>query len=254
LVSPKGHAVDKSRTNPRRSFAAGGGLGVLRPHPHAGDQRFTCRDQRLAAARGGHHGWQWSLGANPRLTLYCFSNENWKRPAEELSFLMSLLKQYLIRERATLVERQVRLKIIGRREGLPADVLQEMDQSVALSQHHTGLTLCLAINYGARQELVDAVRRIGEEVRVGSLPVEEIGEQTIQQRLYTSELPDPDLVIRTSGEMRVSNFLLWQISYSELWVTTKAWPEFSEDDFAEALADFSQRQRRFGAISPPGPP
>jgi undecaprenyl diphosphate synthase len=190
----------------------------------------------------------------PYLTLYCFSNENWKRPAEELSFLMSLLKQYLIRERATLVERQVRLKIIGRREGLPADVLQEMDQSVALSQHHTGLTLCLAINYGARQELVDAVRRIGEEVRVGSLPVEEIGEQTIQQRLYTSELPDPDLVIRTSGEMRVSNFLLWQISYSELWVTTKAWPEFSEDDFAEALADFSQRQRRFGAISPPGPP
>jgi undecaprenyl diphosphate synthase len=190
----------------------------------------------------------------PYLTLYCFSHENWKRPAEELSFLMSLLKQYLIRERATLAERQVRLKIIGRREGLPADVLEEMDHSVALSQHHTGLTLCLAINYGARQELADAARRIAEEVRAGHLAVEEIGEQTIQERLYTSELPDPDLVIRTSGEMRVSNFLLWQISYSELWVTSKAWPEFSEDDFAEALADFSQRQRRFGAINPPGQP
>ncbi len=187
----------------------------------------------------------------PNLTLYCFSNENWKRPAEELGFLMGLLKQYLIRERKTLMEKNVRLKIIGRRDGLPADILEQMDQSVEATRHNSAMTLCLAINYGARQEIVDAVKRIVNDSHAGKLTADTIDETTIANRLYTSDMPDPDLVIRTSGEMRISNFLLWQISYSELWVTSKAWPDFNGDDFREALEDYSKRQRRFGDIQPP---
>jgi undecaprenyl diphosphate synthase len=184
------------------------------------------------------------------LTLYCFSNENWKRPPDELKFLMGLLKQYLIHERKALIEHKTRLKIIGRREGLPHEILEEIDKSVEVSRDHTALTLCLAINYGARQEIVDAVRQISCEIRDGKLAPEAVDESTIANRLYTAEMPDPDLVIRTSGEMRISNFLLWQISYSELWITSKAWPEFTQDDFKEALIDFSKRQRRFGDIQP----
>lgn len=187
----------------------------------------------------------------PNLTLYCFSNENWKRPAEELGFLMGLLKQYLIRERKTLMEKKVRLKIIGRRDGLPPDILEQMDQSVEATRHNSAMTLCLAINYGARQEIVDAVKQIVNDSQAGNITVDTIDEMTIANRLYTSDMPDPDLVIRTSGEMRISNFLLWQISYSELWVTSKAWPDFNADDFREALQDYSKRQRRFGDIQPP---
>ncbi len=183
------------------------------------------------------------------LTLYCFSNENWKRPKSELDFLMRLLKEYLIQERPTLIKNNIRLKIIGRRDGLPADILEEMDRSIAASAGNTALTLCLAINYGARQEIVDAVRSIANEVKEGRLEVEDIDEIAIADRLYTSDIPDPDLLIRTSGEMRISNFLLWQISYSELWVTSKAWPEFTDNDFEEALAEYANRQRRFGGLA-----
>lgn len=182
------------------------------------------------------------------LTLYCFSNENWKRPAQELDFLMSLLKQYLIQERPMMMRNNVRLKVIGRREGLPADVIQEMDVSLAATAANKGLTLCLAINYGARQELVDAVQAIATSVKSGSLRPESIDESTIQNHLYTQGMPDPDLLIRTSGEMRISNFLLWQISYSELWITPKSWPEFSREDFRDALQHFAKRQRRFGGL------
>jgi undecaprenyl diphosphate synthase len=184
------------------------------------------------------------------LTLYCFSNENWKRPQSELDFLMRLLKQYLIQERPTLMKNNIRLRIIGRRDGLPAEVLEEMDRSVEASAKNTSLTLCLAINYGARQELVDTMRSIANDVATGNLSVEAIDENTIADRLYTADIPDPDLLIRTSGEMRISNFLLWQISYSELWVTSKAWPEFSDADLEEALAEYSNRQRRFGGLNP----
>lgn len=184
------------------------------------------------------------------LTLYCFSNENWKRPQSELDFLMRLLKQYLIQERATLMKNNIRLLVFGRREGLPADVLAEIDRSVEASAKNTSLTLCLAINYGARQELVDAMRSIANEVKLGTLNAEEIDEKVIADRLYTSNIPDPDLLIRTSGEMRISNFLLWQISYSELWVTSKAWPEFNDEDLEEALAVYANRQRRFGGLAP----
>jgi undecaprenyl diphosphate synthase len=182
------------------------------------------------------------------LTLYCFSNENWKRPAQELDFLMSLLKQYLIQERPMMMRNNVRLKVIGRREGLPADIIHEMDSSLAATAANKGLTLCLAINYGARQELVDAVQAIASSVKSGSLRPESIDESTIQNHLYTQGMPDPDLLIRTSGEMRISNFLLWQISYSELWITPKSWPEFSREDFRDALQHFAKRQRRFGGL------
>jgi undecaprenyl diphosphate synthase len=184
----------------------------------------------------------------PNLTLYCFSSENWKRPQEELDFLMGLLKDYLVHERKTLVEKNIRLKIIGRRDGLPADVLVEMDKSIEVSKNHSAMTLCLAINYGARQEMVDAVRKIADEVREQKITSEAIDEDYFASRLYTAGIPDPDLLIRTSGELRISNFLLWQISYSELWVTSKAWPDFDEKDFEAALADYTRRQRRFGDI------
>ena len=182
------------------------------------------------------------------LTLYCFSNENWKRPKEELSFLMSLLKTYLIQERPTLIKNDIRLTIIGRREGIPVEVQSEMDRSVELSKNGKSLTLCLAINYGARQEIVDAVRSIVNKVQSGVLDADAIDESMIANHLYTSGMPDPDLLIRTSGEMRISNYLLWQISYSELWITDKAWPEFDKDDLVQAIADYNKRDRRFGGL------
>ena len=182
------------------------------------------------------------------LTLYCFSNENWKRPKEELSFLMSLLKTYLIQERPTLIKNDIRLTIIGRREGIPVEVQSEMDRSVELSKNGKSLTLCLAINYGARQEIVDAVRGIVSKVQSGSLDAEAIDESLIASHLYTSGMPDPDLLIRTSGEMRLSNYLLWQISYSELWITDNPWPEFDKVDLVQAIADYNKRDRRFGGL------
>jgi undecaprenyl diphosphate synthase len=182
------------------------------------------------------------------LTLYCFSNENWKRPQEELSFLMSLLKTYLIQERPTLLKNDIRLTIIGRREGIPNEVLLEMDRSVEESKNGKSLTLCLAINYGSRQEIVDAVRSISRKVQEGALEQSAIDESLIAKHLYTREMPDPDLLIRTSGEMRISNYLLWQISYSEIWITDKPWPEFDKQDLVQAIADFNKRDRRFGGL------
>ncbi len=187
------------------------------------------------------------------LTLYCFSNENWKRPQEELSFLMSLLKTYLIQERPTLLKNDIRLSIIGRREGIPEEVLFEMDQSVELSKNGKSLTLCLAINYGSRQEIVDAIKSIASDAQHGSLSPDAIDESLVADRLYTTGMPDPDLLIRTSGEMRISNFLLWQISYSEIWITDKAWPEFDKQDLMQAITDYNKRHRRFGGLSEPSP-
>ena len=186
----------------------------------------------------------------PFLTLYCFSNENWKRPKEELDFLMGLLKSYLTQQSASLVKNSIRLLVIGRRTGLPSDVLQVMDQAIEISKNGTKQTLCLAINYGSRQEIVDAVRTLASEVAAGRLSPDAIDEGSIERSLSTAGIPDPDLVIRTSGEMRLSNFLLWQISYSELWVTQKAWPEFGKPDLKEAVEEFGRRQRRFGGIEP----
>jgi undecaprenyl diphosphate synthase len=182
------------------------------------------------------------------LTLYCFSNENWKRPQEELSFLMGLLKTYLIQERPTLLKNDIRLTIIGRREGIPDEVLSEMDRSVELSKNGKSLTLCLAINYGSRQEIVDAIRALATDVQSGDLHPDSIDEAAVANRLYTAGVPDPDLLIRTSGEMRISNYLLWQISYSEIWITEKSWPEFEKEDLVRAIVDYNKRDRRFGGI------
>jgi undecaprenyl diphosphate synthase len=183
-----------------------------------------------------------------QLTLYCLSSENWKRPQRELDFLMHLLEQYMIEERSTIMKQNIVVRVIGRRDGIPAATLAEMDKTVELSAANSGTRLCLAINYGARGEIVDAVRRIAGEVQRGALSPELIDEETIASRLYSADMPDPDLLIRTAGEMRISNFLLWQISYAELWVTERCWPEFEIADFHQAIRDFASRDRRFGGI------
>ena len=183
-----------------------------------------------------------------QLTLYCLSSENWKRPQLELDFLMHLLEQYMIEERATIMRQNVSVSVIGRRDGIPAATLAEMDKTIELSAANSGTRLCLAINYGARGEIVDAVREIAELVRSGRLDPAAIDETTIAAHLYSAGMPDPDLVIRTAGEMRISNFLLWQISYAELWVTERFWPEFEIADLHQAIRDFAARDRRFGGI------
>jgi undecaprenyl diphosphate synthase len=183
-----------------------------------------------------------------QLTLYCLSVENWKRPQLELDFLMTLLRKYLIVERAEIMEQNIRFTTIGRREGLPDQVLREIDENVRVSRDNTGMVLCLAINYGGRTELVDAVRSLARQVRQGQLDPDNIDEDTISDALNTAGMPDPDLLIRTAGEMRVSNFLLWQISYAELWVTDQCWPEFDRAALHQALHDYAGRTRRFGGL------
>jgi undecaprenyl diphosphate synthase len=183
-----------------------------------------------------------------QLTLYCLSIENWKRPQEELDFLMMLLGQYLVEERAEIMEQNIRFTTIGRRTGIPARVLEEMNENIRVSRTNSGMVLCLAINYGGRAELVDGVRAIAEQVQQRKLEPDDIDETTISDALYTAGMQDPDLLIRTAGEMRISNFLLWQISYSELWVTEKCWPEFDRTCLHAALRDYSNRERRFGGL------
>ena len=183
-----------------------------------------------------------------QLTLYCFSAENWKRPPAEVAFLMALLKEFLVGERQLIRDENIRLAIIGRRDGIPEDVQAEMDRSIAESAAHTGLTLCLAINYGSRTELVDACRAVAERVRRGELAADAVEEADIEAGLYTAGMPDPDLLVRTAGEMRVSNYLLWQISYAELWVTPDCWPDFGAGHLHAALKDFAGRDRRFGGL------
>jgi undecaprenyl diphosphate synthase len=184
-----------------------------------------------------------------QLTLYCLSSENWKRPRLELDFLMSLLEQYVIEERSEIMRQDLVFGMIGRREGLSEGVLREVRKTIDCSCDNSGMRLCLAVNYGSRAEILDAVRSLARDVAAGRLSPEEISEDDISQRLYTAGMPDPDLLIRTAGEMRVSNFLLWQISYAELWVTEKCWPEFRSPDLREALRDFAERDRRFGGLN-----
>jgi undecaprenyl diphosphate synthase len=183
-----------------------------------------------------------------QLTLYCLSSENWKRPQHELDFLMTLLHKYLLEERAEIMGQNIRFTVIGRRAGLPDNVLAEIDENIRISSQNPGMTLALAINYGARTEIVDAMQAIAERVRRGELDPAAIDEDTVSGALYTAGMPDPDLLVRTAGEMRVSNYLLWQISYAELWVTEKCWPDFDRDTLHQALRDFGQRERRFGGL------
>jgi len=184
-----------------------------------------------------------------QLTLFCLSSENWKRPSHELDFLMHLLEQYMIEERALLLEQGIRVQVIGRREGIPDRVLNEINKTIEITSENKGTTLCLAINYGGRGEISDAVQKIARRIETGELSADQVDEKLIAENLYTSGMPDPDLLIRTSGEMRISNFLLWQISYSELWVTDKYWPEFEESDLHQAIEVFASRNRRFGGLT-----
>jgi len=185
-----------------------------------------------------------------QLTLYCLSSENWKRPAREIRFLMRLLKHFLVVERSELMEQNVRLAMIGRREGLPPDVLAELDRTKALTARNTGLTLCLAVNYGGRAEIAEAARRLAADVEAGRVASEAIDEGRFAAYLSTAGMPDPDLLIRTAGEYRLSNYLLWQISYAELWVTEVLWPDFREENLRAAVSDYARRQRKFGGLPP----
>ena len=183
-----------------------------------------------------------------QLTLYSFSSENWKRPQREVDFLMELLKQYLVAERPEIMQQNIRFRLIGRRAELAPEVVREIEETERVSAGNTGLTLALAVNYGSRAEIVDAVRAIAGRVRRGELAARDVSESTISEHLYTAGMPDPDLLIRTAGEMRVSNYLLWQISYAELFVSDVLWPDFGTEDLHAAIRAFSTRNRRFGAL------
>jgi len=183
------------------------------------------------------------------LTLYAFSQENWKRPKEEISILMSLLDFFLKQEVESLHREGVRLRILGRVEALPANVVTQLRDAERRTADNTRLTLNLALNYGSRQEILDAVARILSDSRENpSLLNGGLTEEAFSRYLYTSGQPDPDLLVRTSGEMRLSNFLLWQLSYAEIYITEKFWPDFRREDFVEAVREYGKRERRFGAV------
>jgi undecaprenyl diphosphate synthase len=182
------------------------------------------------------------------LTLYSFSAENWKRPKEEVDALMELYVENLVKERHEILDNHIRLIQIGRREQLPEQVLRELDITEKMSSANEGLRLCLAINYSSRNEIVDAMRNIARRVQTGEIDSDSIDEQCINNALYTAGIPDPDLLIRTAGEMRISNFLLWQISYTELYVTDVLWPEFNEGHLNQAIKEYARRERRFGDV------
>ncbi|MGB7297172.1 MAG: polyprenyl diphosphate synthase, partial [Candidatus Aminicenantales bacterium] len=181
----------------------------------------------------------------PFLTLYAFSKENWKRPKREVARLWRLLEDYLQKQDKELIKNKIRLLVIGEREGIPAPVQRELERVEALTRAHDGLTIVLALNYSGRSEIVDAVKRILQSPGVNP---ESLDEAVFARHLDTAGIPDPDLLIRTSGELRISNFLLWQIAYSEIWITPVLWPDFRRREFLRALLDFQKRERRFGAV------
>jgi undecaprenyl diphosphate synthase len=184
----------------------------------------------------------------PCLTLYAFSLENWRRPQAEVDFLMRLLREYLKRELPTIHKNNIRLLVIGRSAQLPEAVGRDIADAMRQTAKNTGMKLVVALNYGGRAELADAFNAMLDHVRTNGLSAFRADEQTISDHLYTAGLPDPDLLIRTSGEMRVSNFLLWQIAYAEIYVTEALWPDFSRVRLLEALVDFQKRERRYGGL------
>lgn len=183
------------------------------------------------------------------LTLYSFSIQNWKRPADEIEFLMHLIASYLNAIEPNLMRDNVRLAHLGRRAGLPAIVLDALDRIQSKTANNSGMTLGLALNYGSREEITEAAKQIAQKCLQGQFGVDQIDEQLISRHLYTDGWKDPDLVIRTSGEMRISNFLLWQISYAEFYVTPTLWPDFSNQDMDQAICAYALRQRRFGGLN-----
>lgn len=182
------------------------------------------------------------------LTVYAFSTENWKRPAAEVAALWILLEHFIAQETPTLMKNHVRLQAVGRLHELPESCQKALREAVALTAQNTATTLVLALNYSGRAEIIDTVRELCREAADGTFDPAQLDEEHFSRRLYTRDLPDPDLLIRTSGELRLSNFLLWQLSYTEIHVTQKLWPDFGKDDLCAAIADFHQRQRRFGGV------
>lgn len=182
------------------------------------------------------------------LTVYAFSTENWKRPLEEVGMLMTLLREYIYKELMSLHRQKIRLSTIGDLRGLPEDIQKKINKAAQKTEHNPGMHFIIALNYGGREEILRAARCLAERVRSGDLDPQDIEDQSFQQHLYTSKIPDPELIIRTSGEMRLSNFLLWQGAYSELVVTECLWPDFREKDLYDAIREFQQRQRRFGGL------
>ena len=182
------------------------------------------------------------------LTLYAFSTENWQRPKVEIEALMALLKKFLQSERKEMVENNIRLRAIGQINRLPNKVRKELDRTMAATSELTGMNLILALSYGGRAEIIRMVRDVAEKIKDGMVDPEAVNEELISEHLYTRDIPDPDLLIRTSGEMRISNFLLWQIAYTELFVTNTLWPDFNKEEFLQILKDFAARVRRFGVV------
>lgn len=180
------------------------------------------------------------------LTLYAFSTENWKRPRAEVSALFKLLENYIDKEAAKLDKNNIRLTVIGRMDGLPQILQEKLKKTIDRTRENTALTLNLALNYGSRPEITDAVKEIAGDCLSGKLRPDSIDEKLFSSYLYTKDMPDPDLLIRTSGEMRLSNFLLWQMSYAEIYVTKKLWPDFKKGDFKKAVAEYYKRERRYG--------
>lgn len=183
------------------------------------------------------------------LTLFAFSAENWSRPKAEVRSLMSLLKKYIDKEVPRMMSNNIRFNVIGSRTDLPEDVAAGLDDAMRMTAANSGMTLTLALSYGSRQELLRAARVIAEEIKSGRLLADDLTEELFSASLYTADLPDPDLLVRTSGEMRISNFLLWQLAYTELYFTDVKWPDFNRDELYKALADYRQRERRFGLTS-----
>jgi undecaprenyl diphosphate synthase len=183
-----------------------------------------------------------------QLTLFAFSTENWKRPRHEVTYLFRLLRRYLVRERPELMENGIRLTAIGRLDGLPEPVVRALRETEALTAGNRKMTLCLALNYGGRTEIADAVRAIAADVAAGRLSPDAVDEAAIASRLYQREMPPLDCLVRTAGEQRVSNFLLWQLSYAELVMVETCWPDFREEELESALAQYATRVRRFGGI------
>ena len=185
----------------------------------------------------------------PHLTLYAFSTENWQRPSAEVDALMRLLKKFLLKERQDMIKKNIRLVTIGQTDRLPADVKNALLETIDATKENTALQLTLALSYGSRNEICQAMQSIAGAIDEGRIQAADIDEDLISQHLYTRHTPDPDLLIRTSGEMRISNFLLWQIAYAEIFITPTLWPDFGADEFVQILKDFQDRERRFGQVT-----
>ncbi|MBW2653366.1 MAG: isoprenyl transferase [Deltaproteobacteria bacterium] len=183
------------------------------------------------------------------LTLYAFSTENWERPKYEVTALMMLLKKFIVSEREDLLKNNIRLSIIGQKHKLPLDVQKEIDATMALTKDNNKLLLNLALSYGSREEITTAVKQIAQKIESKDLNLNDITQDLISEHLYTKAMPDPDLIIRTGGEYRLSNFLLWQAAYSEIYISDTLWPDFTKDEFIKILKNFQERDRRFGKVT-----